>query len=358
MSQPSAYLAFADGSVFQGTSFGHDGEASGEVVFNTSMTGYQEILTDLSYFQQIIVMTYPMIGNVGVNKEDVESAHPFASGLIVHEYCPWPSNGRSTQSLRDYLKEHKIVGITGMPTRTIVRKIRSHGACPAILAVGGDPKEWVKKAKELPSMEGQGLAIQVSTKKIYTVSAKNPKWSISAIDYGIKTSILRELAKRDCKVTVYPATASAKEILAESPDGILLSNGPGDPAPLHSQIAVIREILDKKPLLAICLGHQLLALALGGKTYKLKFGHRGGNQPVKDLKTRKVLITAQNHWFAVDSNSLPKDLEITQINLNDQTIEGFAHRKLPILSFQYHPEAGPGPKDANFIFDQFLERLV
>lgn len=363
-----AYLVLADGTIYPGESFGFEGETSGEVVFNTSITGYQEILTDPSYCQQIVILTYPMIGNYGVNETDVESKKPQAAGLIVKEYCEYPSNWRSTQSLAQYLKDNRIVGVHKLPTREIVRHIRNKGAMPGILTTDRRPKTedqgpWLKdvieKAKKLPTMNNQELVSRVTCAKPYTVAPASgkKKYSVVAYDFGIKQNIVRELAKRNCEVTVVPALTKPADILKMKPNGVLLSNGPGDPAACGEIIENIRSLLGKVPIMGICLGHQLLGLALGAKTFKLKFGHRGGNQPVKDLKNGKVLITSQNHGFSVDPDTIPTDMTITQINLNDQTIEAFEHKKYSILSVQYHPEAAPGPHEAGTYFDDWIASL-
>ena len=352
-------LALADGTLYEGTSFGWEGESEGELVFNTSMTGYQEILTDPSYHGQIVLMTSPMIGNYGINTEDVESEKPQVAGFIVKEYCDVPSNWRSTSSLGSYLSEHKIVAGEHFPTRNIVRKIREGGACPAVLSsIETNPQILLERARHIPTMVDQDFATVVTCKKSYLIPAVGKKrFRLAAMDYGIKRNILRELAKRGCDIQVLPAATSAQEILAAGFDGLILSNGPGDPAAVEIAIEHLKKMMGKIPMLGICLGHQLLALAMGATTFKLKFGHRGGNQPVKDLSSGKILITAQNHGFAVSEKKFPKGMEITQINLNDRTVEGFKHRELPIVSVQYHPEASPGPHDAANIFDQFLGML-
>lgn len=353
-----AILALSAGRVFEGRSFGYDGEASGEVVFNTSLTGYQEILTDPSYCQQIVIFTNPMIGNYGINEEDIESHKPQVAGLVVKEYCPYPSNWRSKKSLADYLKEHQIVGVEGLPTREIVRFIRDQGAMPGLLAVGDlDPQKWIEKAKVLPPMEGRELVGEVTCPKAYLQETTPKKHYVIAYDFGIKKNIVRELNRRGCQVKVVPAFTPPRDVLSEKPDGVLLSNGPGDPAASLPIIKNIQALIGKVPLMGICLGHQLLSLALGAKSFKLKFGHRGGNQPVKDLESGKIFITSQNHGFAINGTTLPDAMIPTQINLNDQTLEGFRHKEYPILSIQYHPEASPGPHDANSFFDQFIELM-
>lgn len=354
-----AYLVLSDGKIFKGVSFGFEGETAGEVVFNTSLTGYQEILTDPSYCQQIVILTYPMIGNYGVNTEDVESKRPQAAGLIVKEYCEYPSNWRSTQSLAQYLRDNKVVAVQGLPTREIVRHIRERGAQPGILSVGQkDPDQLIKRAKRLASMEGQNLIGQVSCEKSYEIfPSHDAKHFVIAYDFGVKQNILRELVKRGCRVKVVPSSTLASDVLKEKPDGVLLSNGPGDPSACDGQVENIRSLIGQTPLMGICLGHQLLSLSLGAKTFKLKFGHRGGNQPVKDLETGRVLITSQNHGFAVDSKNFPNAMEVSQINLNDQTVEAFRHKKHKIVSIQYHPEASPGPHDAKNIFDEFCKLI-
>jgi carbamoyl-phosphate synthase small subunit len=362
-----AILALEDGKIFRGESFGATGERSGEVVFNTSMSGYQEVITDPSYKGQIVAMTYPLIGNYGVNKEDVESRRPFLEGFVVKEYSKIASNWRSTQSLGDYLKENKIMGIEGIDTRELTLHIRSAGALKAVLStVDLDEKSLVKKAQDSPGLVGIDLVKEVTIDKKYVwkgiSSEKHPKLKnplrVAVLDCGIKYSSLHELLKRGCEVTVYPATTTAAEILKAKPHGMLLSNGPGDPAAVTYVIETVRQLLGKLPMFGICLGQQMLGLALGGKTYKLKFGHHGGNQPVKDLKTGKVAISVQNHGFCVDIDTLnKKDIEITHVNLNDKTLEGIKHKKLPVFSVQFHPEAGPGPHDATYLFDNFIDLM-
>lgn len=368
-----AILVLADGTVFEGESFGAEGEAIGEVVFNTSMMGYQEIITDPSYKGQMVTMTYPLIGNYGANDEDYESARPTAEGLIVKEACRLHSNWRSRRSLDEYLKNYGVVGIDGIDTRALTKHIRTVGAQNGIISTkDSDPVGLVKKAREASSMEGLDLVQHVSCKewyhwtdgiwsldKGYQLGSKyqTPKYKVVAYDYGIKHNILRLLASHGCDVTVVPATTSAEFVLSMNPDGIFLSNGPGDPAAVTYAIESIKQLLGKKPIFGICLGHQLLGLALGGKTYKLKFGHRGGNHPVMDLSTRKVEITAQNHGFAVDADSLKGLAEVTHINLNDNTVEGISSEKYNFFSVQHHPEASPGPHDSRYLFERFFELM-
>lgn len=371
-----AYLALEDGTLLSGRSFGHPGEAQGEVVFNTSLTGYQEILTDPSYKGQIVTMTYPLIGNYGVNYEDLESSGPSAEGFIVRENSSVASNFRSKLKLDEYLQEHKIVAIEGIDTRMITRKIRIKGALKGVIStVDSNPDLLVKKAKESTGVEGVDLVKVVTCKKPYIwndtdyakafKNTKDYKYNVVAFDYGIKFSILKNLQSVGCKITILPATASAQDALDLNPDGIFLSNGPADPSAVTYAIKTIKDLVSSpfcrqqnKPIFGICLGHQLLGLALGGNTYKLKFGHHGGNQPVKDLSTGKVDITAQNHGFAVDIESIPKGtVELTHLNLNDNTVEGMKHKNLPIFSVQYHPEAGPGPHDAHYLFSNFAELM-
>jgi carbamoyl-phosphate synthase small subunit len=363
-----AALALADGRVFYGQAFGATGEISGEVVFNTSMSGYQEILTDPSYRGEIVTMTYPLIGNCGINREDVESSRPHLAGFIVKEACDIPSNWRSEMSLDAYLKKNNIIGLAGIDTRALVRHIRDKGAQTGVLStVDTDADSLVAKAKAAPSIVGQDLVQQVTCEKSYdweegTWSLENgyehaqdpARFKVVAYDFGIKRNILRNLVNKGCAVTVVPATASAEEVLAMQPDGVFLSNGPGDPEPISYAQENIRKLLGKVPIFGICLGHQLLAIALGGKTYKLKFGHRGGNQPVRRGDGHNVEITSQNHGFAVDASSLQDDAIVTHINLNDNTVEGLHHKILPAFSVQYHPEASPGPHDANYLFGEFI----
>lgn len=351
-----AILALEDGRIFKGRSFGAEGESYGEVVFNTSMSGYQEVITDPSYKGQIVAMTYPLIGNYGVNEEDVESRRPFLEGFVVKEYSKIASNWRSRKSLGDYLKENKVTGIEGIDTRSLTLHIRQAGAMKAVIStIDPDTKNLVRKAKDSLGLVGVDLVKDVVPAKPYDWNDKG-RYRIVVLDCGAKFNIMRRLAARDCRVTVVPAAADSKEILALKPHGIMLSNGPGDPAALPYVVKTVRELIGKVPIFGICLGHQMLGQALGGKTFKLKFGHHGGNQPVKDLKTGRVAISVQNHGFCVDIDTLnPKEVEITHINLNDNTLEGMRHKKLPVFSVQFHPEACPGPKDADYLFDKFID---
>ncbi|MFH1782067.1 MAG: glutamine-hydrolyzing carbamoyl-phosphate synthase small subunit [Candidatus Omnitrophota bacterium] len=353
-----AKLVLEDGRVFTGSSFGASGERTGEVVFNTSMSGYQEILTDPSYKGQIVTMTYPLIGNYGINEEDNESRGIFLEGFVVKEASRIVSNFRATKSLQDYLKENNIIGIEGIDTRALTRHIRLQGAMKAVLStIDLDDKSLVKKAKASPGLIGIDLAKEVMYEKTFQWN-KTGKRTVVAIDAGIKFNILRNLEKRDCKVIVVPGNSSPEEILSYKPDGIMVSNGPGDPEAVTCVIETLKKLIGKLPIFGICLGHQMLGLALGGKTYKLKFGHHGGNHPVKDLSTGRISITAQNHGFCVDIDSLNKDdIEITHINLNDNTLEGMRHKKYPVFSVQFHPEHGPGPHDAEYLFDKFIETM-
>ena len=380
-----AILALADGRVFDGIAFGAEGEAIGEVVFNTSMTGYQEILTDPSYEGQLVAMTYPEIGNVGVNADDIESRRPFMRGFIVKNYTPQPSNWRASQPLHEYMKANGIVGIEGIDTRSLVRHLRDHGAQEGIISTASDDAAaLVAKAKASPGLVGIDLVRQVTCGEAYDWhqgmwqlddgykerdaakpapkrrgkgSFTSPGFFVVAYDYGIKYNILRNLAEAGCRVRVVPAATPAEEVLALNPDGIFLSNGPGDPDAVPYAKDNVQKLIGKKPIFGICLGHQIMGLALGGKTYKLKFGHHGGNQPVMDLTTRKVEITAQNHGFAVDADSLKGAAEVTHLNLNDNTVEGLTHRELPIFSVQYHPESSPGPHDASYLFKRFIKLM-
>ncbi len=367
-----AVLVLADGRLFHGRSFGASGEATGEVVFNTAMTGYQEVLTDPSYRGQMVTMTYPQIGNTGINPEDVESSQLYLSGFIVKEYLDCHSNWRATMSLDAYLKEHGVVGIQGLDTRALTRHLRDKGAQNGIIStVDADIERLLKKVRAVPSMAGLDLASGVSCSAPYHWSEKlwelgrgygqalqeEMQYKVVAYDFGIKYNILRCLVSAGCDVTVVPATFPAEEALAMNPDGIFLSNGPGDPEPMHEVIGNIRKLVGKKPIFGICLGHQLLGLALGGRTMKLKFGNHGSNLPVLDLVTRQVEITAQNHGFSVDIASLGHACELAHENLNDQTVEGMRHKSLPIFSVQHHPEASPGPHDSHYLFERFVKLM-
>ncbi len=353
-------MVLEDGKVFKGRSFASNGERTGEVVFNTSMSGYQEIITDPSYKGQIVVMTYPLMGNYGINKDDVESRRPFLEGFVVKEYSKIASNWKKEQSLEEYLKENNIMGIEGIDTRKLTLHIREKGAMKAVLSTEDqDEASLIKKAKNSPGLVGVDLVSHVSVSKKYTYAHnKNAKYKVAVLDCGVKYNILRELARNDCNVVVLPAQATYDQILEAAPDGLLLSNGPGDPAAVDYVVKTVAKFIGRIPIFGICLGHQMLGLALGGKTYKLKFGHHGANHPVKDLRTGKVCITSQNHGFCVDIDSLnKKDIELTHVNLNDGTLEGLRHKRLPIFSVQFHPEASPGPHDAEYLFAEFTKLM-
>jgi len=382
-----AILVLADGTIFEGSSFGAEGEAIGEVVFNTSMSGYQEVLTDPSYKGQIVAMTYTQIGNYGIDEEDIESNKLWLSGFIVKENCNYPSNWRSVGTLDEYLKRNNIVSIEGIDTRVLTKHLRDNGAMNGIISsVDLNPASLIKKAQKFPSMTGLDLAKEVTCKEPYKWNQGlwdiesgyapdrniqgqalhiNPPFSkggkggfkVIAYDFGLKFNILRNLINVGCDVSIVPASTPAEDVLRMNPDGVFLSNGPGDPDAVTYAIENVRKLIGKKPIFGICLGHQILGLALGGKTYKLKFGHHGGNQPVMDLTTKKVEITCQNHGFAVDMGSLKGIAELTHINLNDQTVEGLAHTKLPLFSVQYHPEASPGPHDSSYLFQRFVDMM-
>ncbi|MFA7291550.1 MAG: glutamine-hydrolyzing carbamoyl-phosphate synthase small subunit [Rhodocyclaceae bacterium] len=368
---PPALLALADGTVFRGLAIGAEASTSGEVVFNTAMTGYQEILTDPSYCRQIVTLTYPHIGNTGCNPEDWESRANFAAGLVIRDLPIRASNWRMTQTLPDYLKQHGIVAIAGIDTRALTRVLREKGAQAGCIMAGTlDEAKAIAEAKAFPGLAGMDLAKVVTIDSPYEwsegewsltgfQSLPEPKFHVVAYDFGIKRNILRMLAQRGCRVTVVPAQTPAADVLAMKPDGIFLSNGPGDPEPCDYAIAAIREFLARGiPTYGICLGHQLLALASGARTMKMKFGHHGANHPVKDLDTQQVLITSQNHGFAVDPDSLPANLRPTHVSLFDGSLQGLARTDVPAFSFQGHPEASPGPHDVAYLFDRFLDAMV
>jgi carbamoyl-phosphate synthase small subunit len=366
-----AILLLEDGTVFEGTSFGAKGQKCGEVVFNTSMTGYQEILTDPSYNEQIITMTYPLIGNYGTNQLDWESRKVFASGLIVKENCRYPSNWRKEDSLSRYLEANNVIGLEGIDTRRLVKHIRTQGAMRGIISSTDTSINSLRRQLEsYPGLVGRDIVKDVTVKKTYNWThgvvdvltgkerKSKKKYKVVAFDFGIKHNILRTLCSAGCDVQVVPADMSAEQVLQMKPDGVFLSNGPGDPAPISYAIETVRTLLGKVPIFGICLGHQILSLALGGKTYKLKFGHRGANHPVKNLQTGKIEITSQNHGFCVDIDSLKgKNVELTHLNLNDNTSEGICCTELSAFSVQYHPEASPGPHDSNYLFDTFAELM-
>lgn len=387
-----AILALADGTIFEGTAFGAEGECVGEVVFNTAMTGYQEVLTDPSYKGQIVCMTYPLIGNYGINPEDIESRRPFVEGFIVKEGSPYPSNWRKSQTLEAYLKEWGIVGIQGIDTRALTKHIRDQGAMEGVIStVDLSPMRLVARARSSPGLIGRDLVKDVTCTEAFRwwqgnwqlghgyldqpeaegresrkeqldlfssqLSTLSPRhhYRVMAIDCGIKYNILRELVSTGCNVVVIPASTSADEILAFNPDGIFISNGPGDPEGVPYLVETTAQLIGRIPIFGICLGHQILGLALGGRTYKLKFGHHGANHPVKELHTGRVEITTQNHGFAVDIDSIPGgEVELTHVNLNDGTVEGMRHTRLPLFSVQYHPEASPGPHDSRYLFHRFM----
>ncbi len=356
-----ALLSLEDGFLLEGESIGAEGETFGEVVFNTSMMGYQEILTDPSYKGQIVTMTYPHIGNYGVNDEDVESRAPFVEGFVVKELSRVTSNHRSQSTLGAYLVTHGIVGIQGVDTRALTKHLRTHGAKKGALStVTDDPKLLLQKVKRSPDLVGVDLVKEVTSQKSYEWGgrASPARYHVVAIDYGIKQNILRQLTEAGCRVTVLPAFATAEEVLSHKPDGLFLSNGPGDPEAVTYGIETVRRLVGKVPIFGICLGHQILGLALGGKTFKLKFGHHGGNHPVLRVADQKVEITCQNHGFCVDLDSIPnKEVILTHVNLNDRTAEGMRHKKLPIFSVQYHPEASPGPHDSRYLFEEFIRMM-
>ncbi|MFZ6730556.1 glutamine-hydrolyzing carbamoyl-phosphate synthase small subunit [Undibacterium sp. Ji42W] len=369
--QDTAILALADGSIFTGYSIGAAGQTTGEVVFNTSMTGYQEILTDPSYSAQIVTLTYPHIGNTGINAEDVESDKIHAAGLIIKDLPLLVSNFRSEQSLSDYLKSQNIVAIAGIDTRKLTRILREKGAQGGAILVGADAEKAIALAKSFPGLSGMDLAKVVSAKQAYDWTEtewvlgqgygqlQNPKFHVVAFDFGVKRNILRMLAERGCKVTVLPAQSSAADVLALNPDGVFLSNGPGDPEPCDYAIAAAKELIEKGvPTFGICLGHQIMALASGAKTLKMKFGHHGANHPVQDLETKQVLITSQNHGFAVDAATLPANCRVTHVSLFDGSLQGFARTDKPAFCFQGHPEASPGPHDIAYLFDRFTAMMA
>ena len=369
-----AVLALEDGTVFEGEAFGAPARRFGEVVFNTAITGYQEIFTDPSYAGQIVILTYPEIGNYGTTPADSESSKPFIEGLVVREFSSIASNWRSQEHAGEFLGSHGVPVIAGVDTRRLVRHLRTRGVMRGVLSsTGGEPQALVEMAKSSPSMAGRELATSVSTKERYawtkSVEACSPaerlsppaeqRFHVVAFDFGIKHNILRRLVHVGCRVTVVPAVTTAEDVLALAPDGVFLSNGPGDPEPLRFQAAQVRKLLGRVPVFGICLGHQVLGLALGGKTYKLKFGHRGANHPVLNKLTNQVEITSHNHGFAVDPDSLDASaVELTHVNLNDQTLEGFRHRTLPAFCVQYHPEAAPGPHDSLYLFDDFVKLMT
>ncbi len=355
-----AILVLEDGRTFNGASFGAEGETLGEMVFNTSMSGYQEILTDPSYAGQIVCMTYPLIGNYGVNEEDTESRKPWAEGLVVREASRIASNWRATETLDSYLVRNNIVGLEHIDTRALVRHIRDKGAMrAAISTVDLNAESLLAKVLESPAMNNRELASFVTSEQTFDYPAIDEHdYHVVCYDFGVKTNSLREFSKRGCRITVVPADTSAEDAMALKPDGIFLSNGPGDPASMTKVVEEIRKLTETQtPMFGICLGHQLIGQVFGGETYKLKFGHRGGNQPIKDLTTGKVEITAHNHGFAVAEESLPADVEITHINLNDKTVAGLRHRTLPVFSVQYHPESAPGPHDSEYLFKRFIELM-
>lgn len=366
-----ATLVLEDGTVFEGRSLGASGCTIGEVVFNTGMTGYQEILTDPSYAGQIVTLTYPLIGNYGINPDDFESRRVQVEGFVVREASDSPSNWRSTLTLDAFLKERGVVGIQGVDTRALTRALRVKGVMMGAISTEDTPESLLKKIQNAPNYAATDLAKKVTTEQPYrwrvgdvrptpieeTGRSVEPRYRISLLDFGVKYNILRSLASLGCETTVYPCTATPEEILRENPDGIFLSPGPGDPEQYDYIVRTVKEIVDKKPIMGVCMGNQILGYAFGSKTFKLKFGHRGSNHPVKDLNTGRVYITSQNHGYAVDPDGLKDGMEVAHLNLNDGTVEGLKHKELPIFSIQYHPEASPGPTDSAYFFHQFREML-
>jgi carbamoyl-phosphate synthase small subunit len=358
MNNKPAILVLADGSVFQGYSFGAESDAFGEVVFNTSMVGYQEMLTDPSYSGQIVLPTYPLIGNYGINELDIESAKIQVRGFAIREECYQPNHYLNAKTLHQYLAEYGIPGISGIDTRAITRKLRSVGVMMGIITSDKTPQQALAELKKQPDYGSTDFVRQVTTEKPYQwENDSEPKYKVIVLDCGLKYNILRLLAQRGCAVSVVPCTTSVEEILELKPDGVLLSPGPGDPELLDYIVDTVKKLAGKQPMMGICLGNQLIARAFGGKNFKLKFGHRGANHPVRELATGRIHITAQNHGYAVDPDSIGKELEVTHINLNDGTVEGLRHKKLPIFAIQYHSEASPGPLDNTYLFDQFMELI-
>ena len=361
----TAFLALEDGSVYRGYAFGAERSAHGEVVFNTSMTGYQETLTDPSYAGQIVVPTYPLVGNYGINESDFESRKIQVSGFVVREHCLAPSHTTSTRNLDEFLASQGVPGVSGPDTRAITRRLRTRGVMMGVVGVDESPEDALARLRELPSYGDVDFVRRVSTDHIYEWDPPSPDnmppesgKRIMVSDYGLKYNILRILRSRGCAVTAFPATASAEDILGRSPDGVLLSPGPGDPELLDYAVETARGLIGRVPIMGICLGNQILGRAFGGRTFKLKFGHRGANHPVRDLSTGRVHITAQNHGYAVDADSLAPEVEVSHVNLNDGTVEGLRHKSLPVMSIQYHSEASPGPRDNEYLFDRFLEMVI
>ncbi|MFZ5633141.1 MAG: glutamine-hydrolyzing carbamoyl-phosphate synthase small subunit [Bacillota bacterium] len=352
-----AILALEDGTYFIGKPFGSRGERWGEVVFNTGMTGYQEILTDPSYCGQIVVMTYPLIGNYGINREDFESQKSYVRGFVVKEECGHPSNWRASYKITDFLAREGVPGISGVDTRALTRHLRSYGTMRGVISTGAsDPAALVEKARNCPHLSGQQMVPEVATGEGYRIQGEGHR--VVLMDFGSKLNIIRHLQKRGCDIHVVPPTTGAGEIMALNPDGVLLSNGPGDPMDVPYAAGTVRELAGRVPMFGICLGHQVMALAMGARTYKMKFGHRGANHPVKDLSTGRVYITSHNHGFSVEEASMAgAGLVVTHRNLNDQTVEGMSHVSLPMFSVQYHPEASPGPTESDYLFDQFIELM-
>lgn len=364
-----AVLVLEDGTIFSGSAFAGSGDHFGEVVFNTGMTGYQEILTDPSYKEQILVMTYPLVGNYGINDEDMESSCIHMEGFIVREYQGYPSNFRSKKTLAEFLEDHGRIGLEGIDTRALTRRLRTHGAMRGVLSTkGGSIDELLEKVREYPGLEGRDIVKDVTCHKPYlwcenaqmplkVRQTKSKRFRVVVIDCGVKLNILRMLEGHGCEVFVVPAETSSQSIMSMNPDGVLLSNGPGDPAPLSYLINTVKELIGRIPIFGICLGHQILGQAVGGKTAKLKFGHHGINQPVKNMKTGRVEVSSQNHGFVVLIDTLPKDTQVTHINLNDNTLEGLSYPGMNAFSVQYHPEASPGPKDSGYLFREFIELM-